>query len=69
MAKEVGVTKGAIGVEDDHLTIERRNKLLQHLQGPPTLTDVSQVTMRMRMVKSKEEITVIKVNEEVMVVE
>lgn len=60
IAEELGPTKGTVGVEDDHLTLERRGKLLQHLPGAPTLTDVSQATMRMRMIKSKEEIAVIK---------
>lgn len=60
VAEEVGVAKGAVGVEDDHLTLERRSKLTQHLPGSPALADVSQAAMRMRMVKSKEEIAVIK---------
>lgn len=67
VAEELGVTKGAVGIEEDHLTIEKRHKLLQHLDSP-TLVDVSQPTMKMRMVKSKEEIAVIKVKEVVVVV-
>ena len=61
VAEELGPTKGIVGVEDDHLTLEKQHKLLHHLSGGPTLTDVSMATMRMRMIKSQEEIAVIKV--------
>ncbi|KAK8378791.1 hypothetical protein O3P69_009485 [Scylla paramamosain] len=59
VAEELGTTKGKVGVEEDHLSVEGRAKLLHHLQGT-TLTDVAQAAMRMRMIKSKEEIAVIK---------
>lgn len=58
--EELGVTKSKVGLEEDHISVELRNKLLHHLQGA-TLTDVSQAVMRMRMIKSKEEISVLKV--------
>ncbi|XP_063845220.1 creatinase-like isoform X1 [Scylla paramamosain] len=59
VTEELGTTKGKVGVEEDHLSVEGWAKLQHHLQGA-TLTDVSQAVMRMRMIKSKEEIAVLK---------
>ena len=48
-----------IGVEKDHLTIERYKNLKDSL-GDPEIIDISQSTMQQRMIKSKEEIALIK---------
>jgi len=50
---------GRVGVEFDHLTVENRDKLTAALPDG-RLMDVSKATMRMRMVKSPEEIALIK---------
>jgi creatinase len=48
-----------IGLEKDHLTIERYHNLKDYL-GDPEVVDISSFTMAQRMIKSKEEITLIK---------
>src|SRR5690625_2440791 len=48
-----------LGVEDDHMTLEVRNKVKEAFPNAE-LIDVSQVTMRQRMFKSQEEIALIK---------
>jgi len=48
-----------IGVEKDHLTIERYKNLKDSLSDPEII-DISQSTMQQRMIKSKEEIALIK---------
>jgi len=49
-----------IGIESDHMSIQISQKLQNLYAGDATLEDVSEACMRMRMVKSKEEIAVIK---------
>jgi len=58
LAKQ-GITHGRLGVEDDHLTTDLRAKVQAALPGM-ALTDVAAATMRDRMVKSAEEIQLIK---------
>ena len=48
-----------IGIEKDHLTIERHQNLKDSL-GNPEIIDISPSTMSQRMIKSEEEITLIK---------
>jgi len=48
-----------IGLEKDHLTIERYQNLKDSL-GDPEIVDISSFTMSQRMIKSKEEISLIK---------
>ena len=54
----VGTVK-KIGIEKDHLTIERHQNLKDSL-GNPEIIDIAPSTMLQRMIKSKEEITLIK---------
>jgi creatinase len=54
-----GISGGRLGVEDDHMTLEMRRKVESALPGVE-LVDVSQATMAQRMVKSDEEIELIK---------
>ncbi|ALE91370.1 creatininase [Arthrobacter alpinus] len=54
-----GVTVRRLGVEDDTLPLDNRNKLQAAFDGA-TLVDVAQDAMRQRMIKSAEEIVVIK---------
>ncbi|ROT75722.1 hypothetical protein C7M84_005727 [Penaeus vannamei] len=60
VVEELGGTKGSIGIEYDHMTLERSHKLQTNLPHNNTLVDVSAATMRMRMKKSLEEVAVIK---------
>ena len=48
-----------IGIEKDHLTIERHQNLKDSL-GNPEIIDIAAFTMLQRMIKSEEEITLIK---------
>jgi len=48
-----------IGVEKDHLTMEKYNNLKDSFSDPEII-DISQSTMQQRMIKSKEEIALIK---------
>ena len=48
-----------IGIEKDHLTIERHQNLKDSL-GNPEIIDIASSTMLQRMIKSEEEITLIK---------
>jgi len=48
-----------IGIEKDHLTIERHQNLKDSL-GSPEIIDIAPSTMLQRMIKSEEEITLIK---------
>ena len=48
-----------IGLEKDHLTMERYQNLKDYL-GDPEIVDISSFTMSQRMIKSKEEIALIK---------
>ena len=48
-----------IGLEKDHLTVERYQNLKNYLGGPEII-DISSFTMLQRMIKSEEEITLIK---------
>ncbi len=48
-----------IGIEQDHLTIERYKKLKDSLSNPEII-DISPATMSQRMIKSEEEITLIR---------
>lgn len=54
--------KGPVGIEHDHMNLEVCQKLEHHLPNSNKLVDVGKDTMRMRMIKSKEEIAVIKVS-------
>ncbi|QSE93703.1 M24 family metallopeptidase [Rhodococcus pseudokoreensis] len=54
-----GISRGMLGVEDDHLTPDLRSRVVAVLPGM-TFTDVAKATMRQRMVKSPEEIELIK---------
>ncbi|PBC49676.1 M24 family metallopeptidase [Rhodococcus sp. ACPA1] len=58
LAKQ-GISRGALGVEDDHLTPDVRTRIAAVLPGM-TFTDVAKATMRQRMIKSPEEIELIK---------
>jgi creatinase len=55
----VALARGRLGVEYDHLTLAARSKLEAALPGSE-LIDVAEATMRQRMVKSGEEIALIK---------
>lgn len=57
--KQRGVTAKRVGVEDDQLPLLLRQRLAAALEGAQ-LVDVSQAAMRQRMIKSAEEIEVIK---------
>lgn len=57
--KQLCEGKKRIGVEFDHLTIQNRKKLLDAL-GDVELVDVGVPTMKMRMIKSAEEIALIR---------
>lgn len=50
---------GTVGIEFDHVNLQNMKKLKAALPNSK-LVDISQATMRMRMIKSKEEIVVIK---------
>ena len=54
-----GVKVRRLGVEDDTLPLDNRNKIQAAFSGA-TLVDVAQAAMRQRMIKSEEEIAVIK---------
>lgn len=54
-----GIKPRRIGVEDDSLPLDNRNKI-QAAFADATLVDVAQAAMRQRMIKSAEEIEVIK---------
>lgn len=54
-----GINARRIGVEDDSLPLDNRNKIQAAFAGAD-LVDVAQAAMRQRMIKSAEEITVIK---------
>ena len=58
VAELLGKAK-SIGVESDHLTIAGRNTLEQML-GPRKLVDIALATMNARMIKSEEEIALIR---------
>lgn len=55
------LTKGAgrIGIEGDHMTLVNRDLAIEML-GAPELVDIAADTMKARMIKSDEEITLIK---------
>ena len=54
-----GISVRRLGVEDDSLPLDNRNKIQAAFDGA-TLVDVAQDAMRQRMIKSAEEIEVIK---------
>ncbi|WP_339226619.1 M24 family metallopeptidase [Oceanobacillus sp. FSL K6-2867] len=54
-----GASIKRLGVEDDHLTLEMRQKVKEAFPDAE-LVDVSKVTMKQRMIKSQEEIELIK---------
>ncbi len=54
-----GTSVKRLGVEDDHLTLEMRQKVKEAFPDAE-LVDVSKVTMKQRMIKSQEEIELIK---------
>jgi creatinase len=51
--------RGRVGIEHDHIPVERRDALQAALPGAE-LVDIGQAAMRLRMVKSAEEIAVIR---------
>ncbi|HSH49189.1 MAG TPA: aminopeptidase P family N-terminal domain-containing protein, partial [Halomonas sp.] len=57
--KQLCAGKKRIGVEFDHLTLQYQQKLLSAL-GDVELVDIGEPTMKMRMVKSAEEIALIR---------
>ncbi|GAB3522957.1 M24 family metallopeptidase [Arthrobacter monumenti] len=57
--RQRGITVRRLGVEDDSLPLDNRNKIQAAFEGAE-LVDVAQAAMRQRMVKSAEEIAVIK---------
>ncbi|MCE8016978.1 M24 family metallopeptidase [Halomonas sp. MCCC 1A17488] len=57
--KQLCEGKQRVGVEFDHLTLQNREKLLSAL-GEVELTDIGVPTMKMRMIKSAEEIALIR---------
>ncbi|RCW44440.1 creatinase [Halopolyspora algeriensis] len=56
---DAGLTRGRLGVEDDHIPPMLRAQLAEVLPGFE-LTDISAATMAQRMIKSDEEIALIK---------
>ncbi|XP_042239802.1 creatinase-like [Homarus americanus] len=60
VVEELGEVRGPLGVEYDHLTLHASRTLQHHLPHSNKLVDVSNGTMKMRMIKSHEEIAVIK---------
>ncbi|WP_231444962.1 aminopeptidase P family protein [Brevibacterium zhoupengii] len=57
--RQRGIKAKRLGVEDDNLPLENRNKI-QSAFPDATLIDISQESMRQRMIKSAEEIEVIR---------
>lgn len=57
--KQLLPTQKRVGIEFDHMTLERRQKLEEFLPGVE-FVDIGVATMQMRMIKSAEEIAVIK---------
>ncbi|MCA3749513.1 MAG: M24 family metallopeptidase [Rubrobacter sp.] len=57
--KEAGFSRGRLGIEYDHVNLDMRRKLEDALPGAE-LVDISQATMAQRMIKSEEEIELIK---------
>jgi len=57
LKEAVGVSKGTVGVEFDHMNIQTKDKLQAALPDC-RLVDISQATMAQRMVKSREEIEI-----------
>ena len=55
-----GISPRRLGVEDDSLPLDNREQDPGRLRTAPTLVDVAQAAMRQRMIKSAEEIEVIK---------
>ena len=59
VAELAGGTPGRVGIEGDHMTLAARDLALEFL-GNPELVDIAPDTMAARMVKSAEEIELIK---------
>lgn len=57
--KEAGFSKGKVGVEEDHMNLDTRRKV-QDALPEAELVDIAQATMAQRMVKSDEEIELIR---------
>lgn len=57
--KKLLPTQKRVGIEFDHMTLERRQKLEEFLPGVE-FVDIGVATMKMRMIKSAEEIALIK---------
>jgi creatinase len=57
--KKAGFSKGKVGIEDDHVTLDMRRKV-QDALPEAELVDIAQAAMAQRMVKSDEEIELIK---------
>ncbi|ABG03435.1 creatinase [Rubrobacter xylanophilus DSM 9941] len=57
--KDAGFSKGRLGIEYDHVNLDMKRKLQDALPGAE-LVDISQATMAQRMIKSEEEIELIK---------
>mgnify|MGYP000913810848 FL=1 len=56
---EDGIKKGRLGIEEDHMTIDLRRKI-QDAFPDFELVDISRATMKFRMIKSQEEIELIR---------
>lgn len=56
---EHGITEGRVGVENDHINPDLLNRIMGALPGMRAV-DVAAATMRLRMIKSAEEIELIK---------
>ena len=57
--KQLTPSAGRIGIEFDHVSLDTRSKLEAALPGCE-LVDIAQIAMRLRMIKSEEEIALIK---------
>jgi len=57
--QQAAPAEGRLGIEFDHISVENRDKLQAALPAVE-LVDISKATMRMRMIKSAEEIALIK---------
>lgn len=57
--KDADFTKGRLGIEEDHMSLDVRRKV-ENALPEAELVDISQATMDQRMVKSDEEIDLIK---------
>jgi len=57
--RDITASPGRVGVEGDHLTLAMQTQLIEAL-GNPQITDIASEVMSLRMVKSSEEIALIR---------